>query len=115
MEITFTLKDAGLFLIILAIIILLVYLIIMVRNLIPTIKHTQKLTEDAAAITAIARKRTEEVDGVLDDVKDSVSGVASALKGKESIIKSLSAVAKAISSLIGLFKGETKKDAKKDE
>lgn len=104
MEITFTLKEAGIFLIFVAVIILLIYVIILVRGLIPAVKNTKKITDDAAVITSIARKRTEDLDGVLDDVTDSVHGLSEALKGKESLVQSLSSIGKAITSLIGLLK-----------
>lgn len=102
MVLTITLKD----LIFVGIIILIICGIVLIKNLITTIKHTNKILEDTKTITDVAQKRVTEVDGVLDDVSESISGVADALRGKESFIQSISAIGKAVSSLIGLLKNK---------
>jgi len=104
MDATIQVKDALLFLIMGGAIVLIVYLIVLIKNVVVTVKHTNQIMADAEVITKIARERTEEVNGVLDDVVESVTGVATALKGKESIIRSLSSIASAITSLVNIFK-----------
>ena len=76
----------------------------MTANLIKTLKHTNKVMDDVEVITSIAKKRTEDVDQMVDGISGSVKGVTSALKGQETLVQALSAVAKAITSVIGMLK-----------
>ncbi|MCI2062119.1 MAG: hypothetical protein LKJ83_05030 [Eubacteriaceae bacterium] len=107
MVITFTLRGLGTFLLIAALIVLVVFLIVMAANLIKTLKHTNKVMDDVEVITAIARKRTEDVDQMVDGISGSVKGITSAFKGQETLIQALSAVAKAVTSVIGMLKHDS--------
>ena len=84
-------------------IILVIYLIILAKNLVTTVKSTNKILQDAEVVTDVAQKRTTDVDGLLDDVISSVSGISGALKGEENKVQSLSSIAKAITSVIGMI------------
>ncbi len=104
MDTMFTLKDAVLLVIFICIIIALIYAIILLKNLVVSIKHTNKILEDVEEISAVAKKRVGDVDQVIDGVSDSVANVTAALKGKENLIQSLASVGKAITSLVGVIK-----------
>jgi uncharacterized protein YoxC len=106
MVITFTLKGLGMFLLIAALIVLVVFLIVMVSNLTTTLKHTNKVMGDVEVVSAIAKKRAVDVDEIVDNVSGSVKGMAAAFKGQETALQALSAIAKAVSSVIGIFKGK---------
>lgn len=106
MVITFTLKGLGMFLLIAALIVLVVFLIVMVSNLTTTLKHTNRVMDDVEVVSAIAKKRAVDVDEIVDNVSGSVKGMAEAFKGQETALQALSAIAKAISSVIGIFKGK---------
>lgn len=104
MDATISVKDALLFLIMGGAVVLIIYLIVLIKNVVVTVKHTNQIMADAEVITTIARERTEEINGALDNVVESVSGVATALKGKESVIRSLSSIASAITSVVNMLK-----------
>ncbi|MDR2487786.1 MAG: hypothetical protein LBD12_07455, partial [Clostridiales Family XIII bacterium] len=80
-EITITVKDLLLFLLGAGGIVLIVFLIVLTAHLIKAVKNTTQVLSEVETITRIAEKRTEEVDGLLDNVIDAVSGIAKNLKG----------------------------------
>ncbi len=112
MEMMISLKDVGLILLFAAAIVLIVFLVILIRNLNETIKNATKVLEDVKVVSEIAQRRLNEVDGVMDDVISSVGSLSKALKGEESSLKSISSIAKAVTSVINIFKKEDKKDKK---
>ena len=88
MDMTITLKDAGLIIIGTGLIILIAYCIAFMKNLVVTIKHTNRILEDTQAITKIAAERTKDVDKVLSGLKDNQSIVSIA----STIIQALGAL-----------------------
>jgi len=104
MDATITIKDALLFLIMGGAFVLILYVIFFFKNLITTVKHTNTIMADAEVITKIAKERTEDVDKMMDGLAESVTGITSALKGKESFIRSLSSIASAITSIVNILK-----------
>ena len=99
MEITLTLQDLGLLIIGVGLIVLIGYCISLVKNLVTTIKHTNKILEDTKIITDIAATRATDVDKIVGDVSVSVSTLANNLKGNQSTIKAISTIISAIGSM----------------
>ena len=62
MAVTLDLKTLGCALIIIGVLVLIVFCIIFMKNLIVTIKHTNKILEDSEKISSIAAQRTEQVN-----------------------------------------------------
>ena len=58
MVVTLDLKTLGWALIIIGVLVLIVFCIIFMKNLIVTIKHTNKILEDSEKISSIAAQRT---------------------------------------------------------
>ncbi|MEE3362606.1 MAG: hypothetical protein VZQ84_03490 [Anaerovoracaceae bacterium] len=110
MVVTFTLKGLGNFVLIVALIVLVIFLIVMTSHLIKTLRHANNVMEDAEVISAIAKKRAQDVDGIIDDFSGSAKGIGKALRGNESFVQALSAVAKAVTSVIGIIKGSKDED-----
>lgn len=110
-EITISLTDLILFLLGAGGIVLIIFLIIMVRHLIVTLKSTNLVLQDLQIISEIAAKRTKDLDGIIADVAESVETVTKNVKGNTSIVKTLSSAVGFLSSLKGLF---SKNDKKKD-
>ena len=104
MDATFTLKELGLFLLIACLIVLIIVLIIFVIKAFGTLKSVNQILEDAKPIASVAKKRVDDVDGLLDGVTTSMGGVKNALNGNENLVQSLSSVGKAVSSLVGMLK-----------
>ncbi len=104
MDTVISIKDLGLICIFTALTVLLVYLIVLVKNSIETVKRTNKILADTEEMTALANKRTKDLDGIVENVSTAVGAATESFKGKESSIKSLSNLVSAISSLIGMIK-----------
>ena len=103
MVVTMDLKAIGLGLIFQGLLILIIFCIVLIKNLITTIKHANKILEDAEQISTIAAERTVQVNGAVGDLADSLGGMAQAMKGNESLVASLGSIAKAITSIKNLI------------
>ena len=103
MDTTITLGDAGLILIGLAVLVLLLYCIIFVKNLIPAVKNMNKILEDAQVISGIAADNAKELDKIVGDVSSSVSSLSDVIKGNQSVIAALTSLVNAIGSLKNLL------------
>ena len=89
MNMTVDLKTMGVLLIGIGIIILIIFLIVMVANLTKTLKKTNKVLDDVQSVTAIVAKRSEAVDGALDNVSESATELLNTLKGQQDIKKAV--------------------------
>lgn len=108
MDTTINLGDAGLILIGLAVLVLLIYLIVAVKNLIPVFRSLNRILEDANVISGIAADNAKEVDKIIGDVSSSVSNIASSIKGNQNIVSALSSLIKALGSLSILLQKQKK-------
>ncbi len=108
MNTTITLGDAGLILIGLAVIVLLVYSIVFVRNLIPAVKNINKILEDTQVITGIAAENAKELDKVIGDISSSVGSISDIIKGNQSVVAALTSLINAAGSLKNLLQREKK-------
>lgn len=106
MEITLSLKDMGILLIGIGIIILIIYCIVLVKNLINTIKLTNNILEDSQVITSIAADRAKEIDSIVGDVSESVGSIADSIRGNQSTLKALSTIINSLGALKSLFDKE---------
>ncbi|MBK5245648.1 MAG: hypothetical protein JJE49_00080 [Peptostreptococcaceae bacterium] len=106
MEITLSLKDMGILLIGIGLIVLLMYSIVFVKNLIQTIKVTNKILEDSKVITSIAADRAKEIDSIVGDVSVSVGSITESIKGNQSALKALSTIVNTFGAIKSLFNKE---------
>jgi len=102
------LKDAGLILIGCGLIVLIAYCISFMKNLIVTVKHTNKILEDSQVISDIAAKRAQDVDKIIDDVAVSAEGISKVIKGNQSTVAALTAIINSLMSLRNLFQEKKK-------
>ncbi len=105
-----TLNEIGILLLICAGIILLISLVILIKNLLKSVKISNLILEDVETITDIAEKRAKEIDEIVDNVSDSLEEASKALKGHQSILKQLSSIAGAVTSVVGIFKKKEKSE-----
>lgn len=103
MNTTITLGEAGLILIGLAVLVLIVYCIVFVKNLIPAVKNMTKILEDAQVISGIAADNAKEVDKIIGEVSTSVGSISDIIKGNQSVIAALTSLVNAIGSLKNLL------------
>ncbi|MDR3294594.1 MAG: hypothetical protein LBT26_02020 [Clostridiales Family XIII bacterium] len=114
MDATITIKDAGLILLGIGLIILVFYLAYLVRNLVTTIKSVNRILADTEVISDIAAKRSKDVDKIIADVSASVGDISEILKGNQNTIAALTSIVNSLGSLKNLFAGFSKKAGKKD-
>ncbi|MEG0292382.1 MAG: hypothetical protein RR495_06575 [Anaerovoracaceae bacterium] len=110
MYFTLSLRDLGIVALILVAIIALVYVILLLKNLVVTVKKSNKILGNVETMASIAEKRSKELDSMLDGVSGSVKEITDAIKGQQSLIKQLSQISSALASIVGIFK--PKKDDK---
>jgi hypothetical protein len=103
-EITLTLKDILWFLIGIGAIILIIYLVVLLKNLLQTVKKTNSILEDASVVTNITATRATEVNGAVSDLTSSLGAMANGFKGNQSFMTAASTLVNAIGSLKSLLK-----------
>ena len=99
-----TLNQLGMILIFGLLAILLFYGIILLKNLVATVKHTNKILEDAQVVSKITADRAKEVDKAVSDAVSAVSGISDSIKGNQSIWSALATVINTIAALNKIFK-----------
>lgn len=104
MNATITLGEAGSILIGLALFVLIVYLILMVKNLIPALKSVSKILKDTEVISGVAADSTKEVEKIVVGLSSSVGSFTDILKGNQSIVSALTSIINALASLKRLLK-----------
>ena len=112
MDMTLTLGQACMLIIVFFVLILLLYFISLIRNLIPSVKSLSRVMENVEVITESAARSSEkaetvvtEVSDVVSDVTDITSSVVNSFRGQASLIGQLSSIAAAIRALMDLFSG----------
>jgi len=98
METALTIKDAGMILIGAGIIILIAYTIAFMKNLVVTIKHTNKILEDAQVVSKITAERSKEFDKMIDDAVTAVGGITESFKGNQSRLTALATIINTIAA-----------------
>ena len=106
LEITLTLKDILWFLIGVGAIIFLIYLIVLFKNLLQTVKKTNQILDDANVVTKITANRATEVNEAVSDLSGALASVANSFRGNQSTMAALSNLVNALSSLKGLLKNK---------
>lgn len=102
--ITLTLSDIFWFIVGVLAIVLLVYVIKLIKKLIETLSHVNVVLDDAKEISEVASRRTKQVDGMLDDVGETVDSVVSAVKGNQNVVKAVSSIVNTTASVVGMLK-----------
>jgi uncharacterized protein YoxC len=103
-EITLTLKDIMWFLIGIGAIILIIYLVVLLKNLLQTVKKTNQILDDTSVVTNITATRATEVNGAVSDLAVSLGAVANSFKGNQSFMSAISTLVNAIGSLKSLLR-----------
>ena len=104
MEIVISLKDLGLIVLLIFLIVLIIYMIGVMRNLIVTIKKTNKILEDTGVITGIAAERAKEADAAVGDIIEAIGIVGSAIKGNQSTLKAVTNAVNAVTEIKNAFR-----------
>ena len=104
MDITLTLKEIWFIIMGVGAIVLIAYCVSFMKNLVMTVRHANKILEDAQVISKITADKSKEVDKLLDDIVYSVGSVSDIIKGNQSSIAALTSIVNAAASLKNIIK-----------
>ena len=104
MTISLTLTELLLGLLIIAGIVVLVYLAIVLKNLIPTLKNVANITAETDIIVKEVHEKTEGLGDTLADTVSALGDVNRAFKGNQSMVGAATNLVNAATSLAGLTK-----------
>ena len=114
MTITITWQGVVLTLLAAVGIVFLIYLTLLIKKLIGTLKEVDVILKDSQVVTSIAADKATKVDGIIDGVGDTVETVVNAMKGNQNVVNAATSIVNAVSSLTGMLKkGEMKQRRKK--
>ena len=116
MDLSIDIKTLGFILIVIALLVLIIYLILLVRKLLVTIDHANKVLSDAEIVSEIVAERSQDVDSIIGDVSETAKSVAAAGKDKKGVV---SATTTAVKAAVGVknvvsSKKEAQKEAQKE-
>ncbi len=111
--ITIDVKSALIYLLLVGLIVFVIYLTVMAKNLIQTVKSLNEVLKDTETVTKIASDRIVQFDGVADDVQSAVSDVANAIKGQQNLIGTVSNIIKSFGSIAAICKNANEEAKKK--
>ncbi len=103
MEIVISLKELGLIILLIFLIVLVVYTIGVMRNLVVTIKKANKILEDTEVITEIAATRAKQADVAVGDLSEALGIVSSAVKGNQSTVMAFTNAVNAVTAIKNAF------------
>ena len=104
MEITISLGDALHYLICIAILIFLFYLISVVKNLIPSVKSLAVILKDVETVSATAAEGADSAKKVVKDVSVIASEMSGVIKGNQDSLKAATNLVNSVTSLTKLMK-----------
>lgn len=99
MNVTIDIKVLAIIVIVIAVVVLVAYLVKLLKKLMVTLDHTNKILADVEVVSEIAADRSKEVDGIITNVSESVSELSAAIKGKQNIVSAATSVVKAIAAV----------------
>ena len=111
MTITITWQGVVLTLLAAVGIVFLIYLTLLIKKLIGTLKEVDVILKDSQVVTSKAADKATKVDGIIDGVGDAVQNVVYALKGNQNVVKAVTSLVNAVTSLAGMLKKTEKKDS----
>ena len=79
-----------------------VYSIIFMKNLVKTIKSTNKILEDVEIITKITADKSKEINKVIDDAVSSVGCISESIKGNQSKLAAFAVIINTLATLKGV-------------
>ena len=113
MTVTLTWEGIVLTLLAAAGIVFLIYLSLLMKKLIGTLKEVDVILKDSQVITSIAADKATKVDGIIDGVGEAVDSVVGAVKGNQNVVNAVTTIVNATSSLAGLIKKAEKNKTSK--
>ena len=111
--ITINVKYTLLCLLLAALVVMVVYLTILAKNLVKTVKETNKILQDTSVISGIAADKAVEVNAIIGDVQSAVADISQAVKGQQNVVGAVSNLVKACGSLAAIFRKSADEEVSK--
>lgn len=105
--ITIDVKYTLICLVLVALFVLLIYLAVLAKNLIKTVKNANKVIDDASVVSGITADKATQIDDIVGDISGAVEDLTKAMKGNQSLIGALTNVVKAVGATASYFKGSS--------
>ncbi len=109
--ITLSYMDLLLAALLIATIILVIYLIVLVKNLLPTVANLKTITDDASSICSTAKISMDDIGGIVTDFKStaekvdcSVGSVCSMIDGNSNTVSAVANLINSTASIASLLK-----------
>ncbi len=106
MSVTLDLKTTLIVLVLIALIILIIYAIVMIRKLLVTLNHTNKILEDFEVVSSIASERSQDVNNIITNVSGTVSDLSDAVKGNQTTVSAIASIVKSAASIKGMMSND---------
>ncbi len=102
--ITIDVKTTLICLVLVILALLLIYLIVVAKNLVTTLQKVNKVLDDVQVISAVTSDKVSQVDGIVGDLSGAFGDVASAVKGNHNLVGAVTNMGKAVASTVSYFK-----------
>ena len=109
MSVTLDLKTLLIALVLIALIILIIYAILMIKKLMETLAHTNKILEDFEVVSEIASARSQDVDSIITNVSSTVADLSDAVKGNQGTMATVASIVKSAASFKGMMSDNKQK------
>jgi len=103
-------KTLLVILVLIALIVLIVFAIVLIKKLLGTLDRANKVLDDVSVVSEIAAERSQDINGIVENVSGSVSEISGALKGNSGTISAVAGIAKSLASLKGAADKKNKED-----
>ncbi len=108
MSVTLDLKTLLIALVLIALIVLIIFAILMIKKLLVTLDHANKVLEDVEVVSAIASERSQDVNGIITNVSSTVADLSDAVKGNQGTMSAVASIVKSAASIKGMMSSDTK-------
>ncbi|MDD6042189.1 MAG: hypothetical protein PUB87_00365 [Eubacteriaceae bacterium] len=104
-------KTVLVWLLYIALIVMVLFIIVLIKNLVTTVKKTNMILEDAKIVSEITAEKANQVDGIVSDVSGAVSDIARAVHNERGLISAISNIVRTT----GFVASKVRKDSDSDE
>lgn len=102
MQVTVDLKEILILVLLAALIVMVIYATIMIANLIKSLKKVNLVLDDSKQVTAVVAKKSEQIDGLIDEASDVALEVVGIVKGNMSTIEKVKGFSQGVASVKGI-------------
>ena len=99
MKMMIDLKILALIVVMIAVVVLVIYLVRLLKKMMITLEHANKILEDVEVVSEIAANRSKDLDGIIGNVSESAAEISAAVKGNKNVVAAAASVVKAAAAV----------------